>query len=116
MELWWARHRIDTSYGFTSSAIEGNTVLIRNLSNRPIIIEYWEQFAAHDKGGKEGYDVLALPDSLPDDTQLAAMSTLTLRFCEADYFGTTPKYLKCRRIYLKLWVAGRKPATYKVYP
>ena len=41
-EFWKERFRIDVGVMLTSSVDLGNTVTIRNLGGKPVIVEYWE--------------------------------------------------------------------------
>ena len=115
-ELWRDRHRIDVSYSFTSDANEGNTVIIRNLSNRQIIVTYWELFAAFDAKGKRDLDMLSYSDFDCGDLPIAANTSHSLNFCEANFFSTSHSFLKGRNIYIKLCIAGKSPTTHLVYP
>lgn len=115
-ELWRDRHRVEVSYSFTSDVHEGNTITIRNLSNRQIIISYWELFTARDKNGKHELELLSYKDYDTSDLQIAANSSYSLHFCEANYFNTSHNFLKGRKIYIKLCIAGRSHRIYSVYP
>ena len=50
-ELWSRRSRIEVSYGF-SSGPGGNDIIIRNLSDKPMILTYWELLFCERKGLK----------------------------------------------------------------
>ncbi len=41
-ELWRDRHRIEISYSLSTGKLRGNTIIIRNLSRRPLTLCYWE--------------------------------------------------------------------------
>ena len=41
-ELWSSRRRIEISYGFDGRPDVGNEIIIRNLSDKPMIVTYWE--------------------------------------------------------------------------
>jgi hypothetical protein len=113
-EIWRDRARIDASL-MISDVDHGNDIRIRNLSGKPIIIEYWEIFAASDAKGKRNYEVIQV-DDFSGDLSIAPYTSVNWNFCDANHFNTTDKYLKGRSIYLKICVVGRKPWTQKLYP
>lgn len=115
-ETWRDRSRIDVSLFTTSSEVHGNELQIRNLSDKPIFIIHWELFAAHDAKGKRDCFSIESGDFDSRDISLAPHSSLHWSFSEANFFSTEDKFLKGRSIYLKLWIAGRRPWTQKIYP
>lgn len=116
LEWWRDRHQIDVSYSFTTSADVGNTIFIRNLSNRPIIITHWEVFAAHDKKRELGYHIIAAAEFDTGDSTVASNASYALTFVDGEHFSTSAKFLKGRSIFIELRIAGRKSETYTVYP
>lgn len=115
-ELWRDRHHIEVGYSFTSDEVVGNAVIIRNLSNRQIIVTHWELFISRDKKGILELDVLNYADYDSDDFLIPANSTRTLSFNEASFFNTSYKFLRDRKIYIKLCIAGKSAVTHLVYP
>ena len=50
-ELWSSRGRIEVSYGFSGGPY-GNNIIIRNLSDKLMILTYWELLFCERKGLK----------------------------------------------------------------
>jgi len=115
-EWWRDRNRLETDFTCTTSEAEGNTVIIRNLYSKPIIITYWEIFMAEKLRWNSDQVTLETADFDDSDQVIAPHASLRWNFSEARYFGTSEKILKGRCIYLRLWIAGRKPTVRKLYP
>lgn len=110
------RFRIDVSYSFTGNEYIGNTVLIRNLSNRPVILTYWELVYCKGKWPFRSITPLASPDHDAFDCKIEAHSTRMLSFSGIDHFGWGPDFLKGRKIFIRLYFAGKKSIFRLVYP
>lgn len=115
-ELWRDRFHIEIGHNFTGSQEIGNEVLIRNLSGRTFILTHWELFFC------DGYWPLRritspIAESEYDarDNKIEPHSTYTLRFVQQNYFDWGPKALKGRKIFIRLYAAGRKPIVRRVY-
>ena len=115
-EIWQARTQIEVSYSFTSNPEIGNEVIIRNLSNKPILITYWELFWQHRNWGKLITDDGTFPDYDYKDKKLDAHSSTSIHFAESDHFGWGAKALGKNKIFIHLHIAGKnKPIRKKVY-
>lgn len=114
-ELWRDRFKIDVSYSFSSNESIGNKILIRNLFGRPIIIEFWEVLYCSGCWPFRNFKALALPYEV-SDKRLEAHSTYELNFSEENYFSSSAKVLKGRKIFIRLYIAGRNPVLKLVYP
>lgn len=114
-ELWRDRFRIDVSYNFTSDENIGNEVLIRNLSNRPLILAHWELLYCSGRWPRRSFEPLESADFDIGDRRLEPYATHTLHFTESNYFSWGHKTLNGRRIFIRLHVAGRKPILRLVY-
>lgn len=114
-ELWRDRFQVEVSYNFTGSTSIGNEVLIRNLSDRPLILTYWELLYCSDHMLKRKFESFESAEYDAGDSRLNAHSTLTLHFAEANYFAVGTKALNGRRIYIRLHIAGRRPILRLVY-
>lgn len=115
-ELWQNRFRVEVGCVFTSDESIGNEVLIRNLSNRPLIITYWELLYCSGRWPHTKFESFESAEFDDGDDRLDPNETRTLSFSEANYFATTPKALKGRRIYIRLYFAGRKSIIRLVHP
>ena len=102
------RFKVDSSYNFTSSEDIGNEVLIRNLTSRAFILTHWELLYFRRSWPLRQFEPLASPEYDDGDTKIEPYSTLKLCFREADYFSTSPRALKGRKLYFRIWVAGRR--------
>lgn len=115
-ELWRDRFRVEISYNFTGSESIGNEVLIRNLSNRPLILTHWELlYCSSHWLGRRGFEPLASADFDSCDHRLEPYGTHILHFSDQNYFSWGHKTLKGRRIFIRLHFAGRRPMLRQVY-
>ena len=115
-ELWRSRRKIEVSYGFDSRPEVGNEIIIRNISDKPMIITYWElQFCVFnwfrwvpDKTENPGED--------RHDIFVAAHTSLSLPFRGECFFKWGRDAFKGKRLYLELQIAGKsKPIRFFVY-
>lgn len=108
--------RLEASHNFTSDEEQGNEVLIRNLSARPVILSHWELGYVSGRWPNRQYIAVNHREYDAGDTRIDAHATHTLTFRGQDYFSWDPAFLNGRRIYIRLHVAGRqKPLTRVIY-
>lgn len=114
-ELWRDRFRFDVGYNFTSDPETGNEVFARNLSAKPIILSYWELL--HDEGNWPFRRLTEFesPGRDVSDTRIESHSSKTFTFAEGNHFGWGHRTLQGKKIYMRLYVAGRRPVLKKVY-
>jgi hypothetical protein len=115
-EVWRDRFQIEVTYCLRGEPSLGNDILIRNLTNRPLILAHWELFYRIGKWPRNEYESLHMADMDDGDQRIDAYSTLKLHFANENYFSWNNKALDGRSIYIHLHVAGRKPIIKKVYP
>ncbi len=114
-EIWNDRFRIDVGYNFTGSSDIGNEIFIRNLTNFPVILSYWELLWVSGHWPLRTDTGITSPQVDSRDIRIDEHSSLTLTFKEHEYFDWGAKSLKGRSIYIRLQIAGRKPILKKVY-
>jgi hypothetical protein len=114
-ELWRDRFQVDVSYNFTGNESIGNEVFIRNLSSRPLILAHWELLYCSGHWLRRSFEPLESPDFDAGDRRLEPYATHTLHFAEQNYFDWGYKALNGRRIFIRLYIAGRKPFLKLVY-
>ena len=114
-EFWQNRFRLEIDPFLTSLEEVGNEIQIRNLSDTPLLITYWELvwLSGYWPLRKCSRTKSAEPDM--SDIRIDAYSSTKFTFKEENHFGWGAKALKGRRIYLKLTVAGRGKVLRKVY-
>jgi hypothetical protein len=108
-ELWSSRRRIEVSYGF-SGGPDGNNIIIRNLSDKPMILVYWELLFCERKWLKWVPYRNENPAEDARDLCIAAHSSHVLNFSGQDYFEWGHKALGGKRLYLALHIAGKRKA------
>ena len=115
-ELWSARARVEVSYSFIGIPERGNDIIIRNISDKPFILTYWQlQFFEHKRLRWIPYKTEE-PCEDAHDICIQGHSSKTLNFSGQDYFEWGHKALDGKRIYLKLYIAGKRcPVTHFVY-
>lgn len=115
-EVYKARTRIEIGYNFTSLTGEGNQIIIRNLSNLPITITYWELVWCKRKFLKWVSFKSVDPGEFNKDIHISEHSSTSLLFSEEEHFDWGHKSLNGGKIFIRLQLAGRaKPVFLKVY-
>lgn len=114
-ELWRDRFRIDVGYMFTGNIDQGNDIHIRNLSGKPIILGYWELFYRPNFWPLQKDSYIVSPESEACDLKIEPHSSKTFNFSGPDHFSWDSKTMKGRRIYIRLYIAGRRPVLKRVY-
>ncbi len=115
-EIWSSRRRIEVSYNFIGLPEEGNDIIIRNISDKPFIITYWELLFCERKYFRWVPYRTEEPGEFAHDVSVQGHSTHILNFSGADYFDWGYKAMAGKRIYLKLHIAGNKrPVKFFVY-
>lgn len=115
-ELWSTRSRFEVGYGFVGIPEIGHDIIIRNLSNKPMILIYWELLFCERKGLRWVPYRNENPEEDVCDIQIAAHSSKTIKFSGQNYFDWGHKALGGKRLYLNIHVAGkRKPIKLLVY-
>ena len=107
-EFWKERFRIDIGVMLTGSVELGNTVTIRNLSGKPVIVEYWELVWRSGWWPRRKESLLDSPGEFARDIQIAPGASQSLQFSGPDYFDWGVCALKGRSIFVSLHIAGRK--------
>ena len=114
-ELWRDRFRVDVSYNFTGDQTIGNKIIIRNLSNRPLILAHWELLYCSGRWPRRRFEPIENSDFDSGDYRLEPYATHTLHFVEENYFSWSHSALKGRGIFIRLHFAGRKSLLRQVY-
>ena len=114
-ELWQSRFRIDIGYGFTGHAEHGNDIYIRNLSDKPIILSYWELFYRSNKWPFKKDTYIISPEADAYDMKIEPHSSKTLNFNGIEHFSWGAKAMKGRRIYMRITIVGRATIVRRVY-
>ncbi|GGJ06727.1 hypothetical protein [Halopseudomonas pertucinogena] len=114
-EYWQHRFRLDVSYRLTGNEYEGNQIFIRNLSDRPIILDHWELSYVKGRWFWRKLSPIATATD-PIQLRIEPCSSATFDFREENHFGWSAAALKGRRICIKLYVVGRKPRLKTIYP
>ncbi|MBR8028556.1 hypothetical protein KDX27_31445 [Burkholderia cenocepacia] len=116
-ELWRDRHRIEISYSFCTDELLGNTITIRNLSGRPLILSYWELQLRHGRWPHARYSTFLSPEfDVLSDCRIEPYSSYPLVFAEADHFNFDRATLRGGPLYILLHFAGRRPTRLVAYP
>ncbi|MCW3696781.1 hypothetical protein [Burkholderia cenocepacia] len=116
-ELWRDRHRIDVGYSFCSDEQQGNTITIRNVSGRPLILCYWELQLRHGHWPRARYNTFRTPE--PDevnDYRLEPYSSYPLVFTDYEHFDYDLVAPRGGPVYIRLHFAGRRPMRLIAYP
>lgn len=116
-EMWRGRFRIDVGCALTGDAGLGNTVTIRNLGGKPVIVKYWELLWVTGRWPRRTESVFNSPAEYATDIPVAPGSSRTLRFVGEDYFGWGDRALKGRSLNIRLYIVGRpRSLLRRLYP
>ena len=107
-EIWSSRRRIEVSYSFVGLPEIGNDIIIRNLSDKPMIVTYWELLFCKRKGLKWIPYRNENPAENTSDICIAGHSSKKLNFSGSDYFEWGHEALGGKRLYLNVYIAGKK--------
>lgn len=114
-EAWTSRFRVDVGYMFSSNESLGNKITVRNLSDSPFILTYWEVVWRKGLWPLHRDVLLVSADEFYSDTRIDPCSSKEMIFSDIDHFDT--KYLKerGRYVFIRLHIAGRRTVVKKVY-
>jgi hypothetical protein len=89
---------------------------VRNLSGNPLLITYWELvWRKHRLFGWKESHIVSHEGGNPD-IQINSLSSIKLTFNEMNYFSTNYNAAAGRKIFMRLYIAGRcRPILRKVY-
>lgn len=113
-EFWRDRFRIEVDRTLTTDPEIGNKIFVRNLAGHPVILSYWELISCEGRWSFQRHSTLSSPEADARDSRIETHSSFTLTFAEQDHFDWGSKALKGRRIYIRLYIAGRRPIFRKV--
>lgn len=115
IEFWRDRFQMEVTSSFTNVPEIGNTVFIRNLSSRPFIMTGWELMHGKGRWPLRRFESFDSADYDDDDRTIGPHSTRKLTFADARYFTWNPKALGKRRIFFRIFIAGRRPQTHLLH-
>jgi len=104
-EAWSNRFQIDVSYVFRGDPGVGNVVHIRNLSGKPIILEYFELSCIEGFWPKRKIRYFESPEDELLNLRIEPAGNEVLNFSEGYHFP----WGKGKRVYIKLYFVGKKP-------
>lgn len=114
-ELLRDRFRIELLTTVTSDVYEGNTVHIRNLSNRKVLLDYWELQLATGRWPFQKFSHVESQDFDAHPRTIEPQSSHSLNFSEANYFSSGAKFMKGKAYYMRLNFAGHRSIRRLVY-
>ena len=114
-EYWRDRFRIEVDYEFIDDPIEGNKLTIRNLTSRPMTIAYRELLFGRKWLFFSKLQEIPFTDEPAHDVTIPPHSSQSIRYREQSHFLVNRGSLSGTTLFLKLWIAGRRPLLVKVY-
>ena len=116
-EVWDTRTKIEVSYSICLDSAIGNEIIIRNLSDKPIIITYWELLWQHREWGRIVTESGIFADNVIVDKRLEGHTSMTISLAGDRHFSATSRNsLDKNKIYLYLYLAGySRPIRKKYY-
>ena len=116
-ELWSARKRVEIVCYFDGRQEVGNDIIVRNLSDKPIIITYWELLFCERKGFQWVTYRNENPAEDTSDICIQGHTSKKINFSGQDYFSWVHKELCGKSLYFNLYIAGKKKSVKRLlYP
>lgn len=114
-DIWANRFRVDIGYDFASQPSQGHVIFIRNLSSKPIILQYWELHLCSNWWPFRKFEYFESPSLDIGDDKIEPYSSKKMSFKDQNYFRLSDDVIRGRKIYIKIYIVGRKPFYKKVY-
>lgn len=116
IEFWRNRFQIDIGFLFTGSPYQGNNIYVRNLTPYPVILGHWEVLRGSGIWPFRNFKTLVDPGEDPHDIRIDGYSSKKFTFTDENHFAWGHKALGKDKIFIRLYIAGRKrPTLKKVY-
>jgi len=103
-ELWSARRRVEIVCYFDGRPEVGNDIIVRNLSDKPIIITYWELLFCERKGFQWVVYQNESPAEDTSDTCIQGHASKNFNFSGQNYFSWSHKALFGKRLYFNIYI------------
>lgn len=110
LETWSNRFQIDVTHVFRSDPRMGNEIHIRNLSGKPIMLEYLELYYQEDSWPRTKKRYFWSPEDSLLNLRVEPTDNKVLTFSEAGHFS----WGKGQKIFVKLYFVGRKAIVKRV--
>ncbi|MDD2467933.1 MAG: hypothetical protein PHI97_28475 [Desulfobulbus sp.] len=106
-DKWTSRRRIEITCYFNGIPEVGNDVIIRNISDKQLIVTYWRLSFCKRNYLKWIEYKTEEPNEDACDIIIPPHSTKKLNFSEERYFDWSFNKTKDRRVFFKLFIAGK---------
>ncbi len=108
-EVWGQRFQIEVS-SITRSCVDlGHDISIKNLSSKPVLLEYLELYSKKRWHPFSKHSYIWSPEDSWLDARIEPFGKKVYNFNQGDYFSLSGK-----KVYIRLHFAGRKPFVKKV--
>ncbi|MEN3758352.1 hypothetical protein ACEUBN_17430 [Aeromonas veronii] len=108
-EVWGQRFQIEVS-SITRSSVElGHDISIKNLSSKPVLLEYLELYSKKGWFPFSKCSYIWSPEDSCLDARIEPFGKKTYNFNQGDYFSLSDK-----KVYMRLYFAGHKPFVKKI--
>lgn len=108
-EYWNNRFQVEINTILRSAVNLGHDISIKNLSSKPILLEYMEIFTKKGKWLFGEEKCIWSPEDSLLNTRIEPADAKVYNFSQANYFSW-----KTNPIYVRLHFAGRKPITKRI--
>ena len=115
LEYWDDRFRLEVDHDFPDDPNEGKKITLRNLTSNPVTIPYKELLVRRKWWFFQKYEEVPSTNEPPYDVIIFAHSSHTFNYKDMSNFSLKSKLLAGKTIYLKIWIAGRRPLTLVVH-
>ena len=107
-EVWQERARLSVTCSFSSDPRTGHEIIIQNPSTTPFMISYWELLWVTREFCRRKTVYGMFPNEGYCDITVGGHSRHILRFQGAEYFPWRTEDAIRGKIYLKLYIVGRR--------
>lgn len=113
-EIWISRRRVEITCYFDGREDVGNDVIVRNISDKQMIITYWKLSFCKREGlfWKEYNSEEPLQDAC--DIFIPPHTSKKFNFSNEQYFSWSFLPMKTQRIFFEIFIAGRNRSIKKI--
>jgi len=113
-EKWEARRIIEITCYFDGRPNVGNRVIVRNISDKQLIVTYWIlSFCKRNNLSWKEYNTEE-PREDAEDIHIPPHSSKSFIFCDEQYFEWSFEKAKNRKVFFKLYIAGKSKPIVKL--
>lgn len=115
-DRWQSRFRLSVVPLLRDSPTQGHEITIHNLYARQVNISYYELVKISGWPFFRSETCLSSPEGHRYGVEIGADSSHTMDFAEDEFFSTSAKALRGKKIILRLHIAGKGMRSFRIAP